>query len=186
MSSLKDVRSLTEGEKVILRVIFAQTFPYEELVVSRNDGNLGGKRNSITAGTIAMFAIHIWQPDFTAASDFFKWTFIHEMTHVWQTFHGNSNQWCAIKLWWKYDKYDDAYFYNLNDYESFSDFNMEQQAAITADYWFVLRGLSPRKNKGPVDPAAYESLIAQLRASGPPMDPLRWVKFANRSDSRPL
>jgi hypothetical protein len=123
-------------------------------------------------------------PDFTAASYDIRWIFIHEMTHVWQTYHGNSNAWCAIKIWWHYDNYEDSYAYDLSARSHLGDFNMEQQASIVPDYWYVKNGKTPKLNKGTLSKISdYEPFIREVQGSGPPRD---LAKYANRADSRPL
>jgi hypothetical protein len=60
-----------------------------------------------------------------------KYTFMHEMGHVWQHQHG---QWVRTRglFSWAAD-----YFYQL-DKEKIMDYSLEQQASILADYWVLL------------------------------------------------
>jgi hypothetical protein len=165
-------RFLNGREKSLLIPVFGFTLPYEEIWLGRNDMLWGGPDCSITPGTIPIFAVNVWKSDFSIATYTEKWIFVHEMTHVWQSYHGNNNVWCAVKLWWKYSDYAGAYDYNLDDNEGLRDYNMEQQASIVADYWFVTENKTPKNNRGMRSTfRAYEPLIAQLQASGPPRDP---------------
>ncbi len=70
------------------------------------------------------------------------------MVNVWQAFRGGGNIGEAIKLWWKYDEYEDSYLYDLSHSGDFFKYNMEQQVSIVPDYWYVNQGITPHKNKG--------------------------------------
>lgn len=114
----------------------------------------------------------IWRADYSSASDNIKWIFVHEMVHVWQSTHGQNNIVNGIKIWHKFDDYDDAYNYNLDDSNSLYGHNMEQQASIIPDYWFVLRNLTPKYNRGMrAQLKDYSPFIVQLRSAGPPRLP---------------
>lgn len=181
-------RQLTKGEKDMLQPVFAETLPYDKIIVGVNAMLWGGRDNSITPGIVPMFAVTVWRPDFSVASDDDKWTFIHELTHVWQTYHGNNNVSCALKIYLSNSNYDDAYSYNLDDNGRLTGYNMEQQASIVADFWFMTKGQTPKYNKetsaeASAELRAYWPFIAQLKLSGPPRD---LAKYARRADSRPL
>ena len=62
------VRSLTNGEKSLLRLIFEVTLPYDSMQVSRNDMEWGGSDNSITPGGTPFMAKSVWCADFSSAS----------------------------------------------------------------------------------------------------------------------
>lgn len=74
----------------------------------------------------------------------FKHLFIHEMGHVWQH---QTGRWVRLRgsFSWAAD-----YTYRL-DKEKITDYTLEQQAAIIADYWFLLTyGIKVwRDNQGP-------------------------------------
>lgn len=59
-----------------------------------------------------------------------KHTFIHELGHVWQHQHG---QWVRIRGAFSWAA---NYFYQL-DREKLTDYPLEQQASILADYWLL-------------------------------------------------
>jgi hypothetical protein len=182
--SRTDIRYLTANEKALLKPIFGGTLPYNEIWVGQNSSKWGGRLNSITLGTVPNFALAIYNLDFSGTSYHHRAVFVHELTHVWQTYHGMSNIWCGIKLWMKYSDYNDSYAYDLADETLLTDFNMEQQASIVADYWLATQGQGPLHNKGTKTGLRdYMPFILQLFLSGPPRD---LTKYANRADSRPL
>ena len=95
--------------------------------------------------------------------------------------------WIGIKDLFSGDSYEDAYDYNLSESARSRSYNVEQQASIIADYWFVSKGLPPKHNIGRKKSLdEYQWHIAQVQTSGPPADQSDNVKYANRSTSRPL
>jgi hypothetical protein len=79
------IRSITSGERTLLRSVFEETLPYGTLRVAPNDSNTGGVDNSITPGAVPFISTIIWCADFSdkSMSDSTRSTFIHEFTHVW-------------------------------------------------------------------------------------------------------
>ena len=61
-------RSLTDGEKSLLRPIFEVTLPLEVMQVSRNDMEWGGADNSITPGDTPFMAKSVWSTDYSNSS----------------------------------------------------------------------------------------------------------------------
>jgi len=90
MSTLPTKRSITSGEKSLLRPVFEITIPLEGMEVAANLANLGGANNSITPFGVPEFSTQIWCADFSDAnvSDACRGTFVHEFMHVWQYYHG--------------------------------------------------------------------------------------------------
>jgi hypothetical protein len=158
---------------VILVPIFGNTLDYDRQVVGRNDSHTGGETNSFTPGYVPNMAPHLWSWDYSTASHDDAAVFVHEMVHVWQSGHGGHNMLSGIRLWVKYDNYEDAYKYNLDSSASLRDFNMEQQAAIIEDYYRVFRHLAPENNQGTRQSLSdYEPYVAQLKAAGAFQRPL--------------
>jgi hypothetical protein len=165
---MAEIRLLTNGERNLLRPIFGETLPYNDQLLTVNDSELGGRTNSITTRYIPAMAVSIWTFDFSSAPADDKWIFIHEMTHAWQWYHGRNLIWNAVRIWGGYKDYEEAYNYNLDDSDSLTGFNIEQQASIVADYWYVTLGVVPQHNKGMrAELQAYLPYIMQLKASGP-------------------
>src|SRR5262249_37433737 len=151
------------------------TLPYKDLAVARNNDDYGGEDNSFTPGYIPNMARTIWRQDYSVEPDDIKWIFIHEMTHVWQSYHNQHNIINGIKLYIKHrGNYDAAYYYDLDHSGSLYDYNMEQQAYIIPDWWLVPRGGVPKYNARTRKVApAYLPFYLQLLASGAPTPPLR-------------
>ena len=168
-------RSLTDGEKSLLRPIFGVTLPLEVMQVSRNDMEWGGADNSITPGDTPFMAKSVWSTDYSnsSVSDDDRGTFIHECVHVWQFYHGITKL-SAIKLfvWYRSDYQPKAYRHDLSDNDDFTDYNMEQMAAIIEDWWRILNHLPPQFNVGgdrSLD--KYNHFVDQMRGAGMPVKP---------------
>jgi hypothetical protein len=126
------LRHLTPGEKILLQSVFGATLPYDDQEIDRNDEEYGGRGNSITLAIVPHMAISIWAWDYSSSSvsDDDRWTFIHEMAHVWNWYHGGSNMrsaiWTGFKLWITGRSYDDAYPYNLSESSNLGSYNLYQ------------------------------------------------------------
>lgn len=200
-------RKITSGEERLLRSIFGSTLPYSDLNVARNDAEYGGRTNSITFAIVPNMAPSIWAVDYSdkklVPDDDDRWTFVHEMAHVWNWYHGGSNMRSAVWIGLKTvasnvfapigkgvrpsESYEDAYAYDLSTHSDLRRYNIEQQASIVADAWYVSIGRAPQKNTGTKNSAAdYDPFIKQVRTSGPPEDLSRTAKYASRPGSRPL
>jgi len=75
----------------------------------------------------------MYREDFSANSAFVedKYVFIHELGHVWQHQHG---QWVRMRGAFSWAA---EYTYRL-DKDKLTDYSLEQQASILADYWLLL------------------------------------------------
>ena len=176
-------RALTSGEIELLRPIFGDTLDYDSQFVARNDSHTGGETNSFTPGYLPNMSPHIWSWDYSTAPVENAAVFVHEMVHVWQSGHGSHNLWRGFKIWVKYDDYEKAYKYDLDSSASLSDFNMEQQAAIIEDYYYVSKDLLPEKNTGTrKSKSDYEPYVAQLKAAGA----FEWPHIVHARIERPL
>jgi hypothetical protein len=164
-------RSLAAGEIGFLQPIFGSTLPYQTQTVDTNDGEWGGASNSITPSGIPYFSNGIYVSDFSAMviplSS--KWVFVHEFMHVWQFYHGTNPIAGAIYAWLSSGcNYSDAYSYDLTTSGSLGSFNIEQQASIVADYWYVSISQPPRYNTGSDSSlATYQNLINHVQGAGP-------------------
>jgi len=81
------------------------------------------------------YPYHLFREDFSVggASDTLK-VFIHEMVHVWQYQHGYS-----VKANGIFSFNQSRYKYDLSKGDSLSDYNMEAQANLLADYFFLIK-----------------------------------------------
>ncbi|BFO08868.1 hypothetical protein GGER_13780 [Serratia rubidaea] len=75
----------------------------------------------------------MYRDDFSPNSVFVedKYVFIHELAHVWQHQHG---QWVRLRGAFSWAA---EYTYRLDKYK-LTDYSLEQQASILADYWLLL------------------------------------------------
>jgi hypothetical protein len=172
-------RSITAGEYTLLNTIFGQTLPYDTLGVDTNDGNWGGAGNSITPWGTPYMSNQIWANDYSLpTSD--TWTFVHEMTHVWQYYHGiDPVTGFAAMLVTSLPAQiatsfgvSAGYKYDLTSSNDFTAYNTEQQASIVADYWAVSNGQNAREcTISNPQASSYLGLIGQVRNSGPPVTP---------------
>jgi hypothetical protein len=165
-------RQLTSGERVLLTGIFGETLPYDDQILDTNDGDWGGAGNSITPNGTPHMSRLLWEADYSSpsVSDDRKWTFVHEMTHVWQYFHGKFMIFGAAAAFISGGfNYARAYSYALIWAPDFDIYNIEQQASIVADYYYVTRGLAPQHNVGQdrsLD--TYSRIVGLVSNSGPP------------------
>lgn len=70
-----------------------------------------------------------WDRDVAPYPDFAAGVFIHEMTHVWQYKTGILPDDPDIEI----SEHDKTYAYNINDYDHFLEYGIEQQASIVQD-----------------------------------------------------
>ena len=168
-------RNLTPGEIAVLQPIFKSTLRYANIVCDINKADVGGPGNSITPSGAAYFSKFIYKSDFSCAGPEYQWIFVHEMTHVWQWGHGIYPVFQAIGAFIEnLGRYDKAYAYDLVQAKRFRDFNLEQQAAIVADYWAAQDGrIRPKYNQEMGAAVSdYSVLISELQKSGPPVSKL--------------
>lgn len=154
-------RDLTQGEENELRAIFGDSIPYKEIKIHEGKLSIFQKdRIAMTPMGHAFFPTPIYHKDFSLVkSDIDTWhLFVHEMVHVWQ-YHQSDD---ALSLvtggllitgQHGYKKSSDKrfstqnqnlaiayqYFHIIHKRQHLSEFNMEQQAEMIADY-FVKKG----------------------------------------------
>jgi hypothetical protein len=157
-------RVLTPGERAILKFVFGDTLlAYSR--ITTNDANRGGEDNSITYADIPHYANKIWCPDFSAATAE-TWTFVHEFGHVWQFRYATHpvSGW-AQNVMRHPVNYGLNYYYDMMKSDDFYDYNIEQQAAMVADYWAVSVSKSAVycTNPKPPQPKDYFDFIYQVQ-----------------------
>lgn len=166
---------LNGPEKSLLYTVFKSTLPYDRIVCKINTANVGGVSNSITPTGTPYFSSKVYCGDFSkdSVSADIKWVFFHEMTHVWQYYHRTNVLTSAvgIAIVTRGD-YESGYPYSLRPARQLSGFNIEQQAAIVADYWIMTQSGMPVYNTDSTPKVSeYFDLIAELRNSGLPHIP---------------
>ena len=133
-------RNLTTAEQRLASDVFGTSLPQWELIMI-SDG-LGIGDAPWTDNPMVLYAINIGPigyPDCTSFKSMggfgaVRDVFIHEMTHVWQYYHGYSvkSSSVAARVWEKVSG-DDAYDYTLG--KSWASYNVEEQASIV-EHWF--------------------------------------------------
>lgn len=162
---------------MLLRPIFGETILYGEQKVNTNDMKVGGEDNSITPTDTPYMAWPVWQTDYSApgVSVPTRGTFVHEIMHVWQYFHGVDKATQLLSNWWNFDDYVKSYDYRLNASDSIKSYNMEAQASIVEDYYRITKGADPLHNTGTDKSiSTYERKMVQVRSAGlgsPPLEP---------------
>ena len=168
-------RRLIGPEKQLLEPIFKNMVPYNSIKCKINTLEVGGPYNSITPAGHPMFSKFVYCNDFTKAALQDQWVFFHEFTHVWQWHHDIRPVVSAIGIFIsKAADYLSAYPYTVAPGDKFSDFNIEQQAAIVADYWYMaMKKQKPLNNTNPKATVAdYADVMKQFQLAGPPVNPL--------------
>ncbi len=168
-------RLMTDEEIKMVRDIFGDSLPYSRIRCHRMVGT-----TSITPIGNPYFSDNRYCADFSnppgteEQRDLAQWVFVHELTHVWQHYHGINvirHALCISKL---PIKYDDAYNYFLIKDKPFLSYNIEQQASIVADYWALFHGNDSYYNRDPGPrPSDYVNVIKAIKQSGPPRVPVR-------------
>jgi hypothetical protein len=167
-------RRLTESEIKFLQPIFRDTLPYSRILCY----TMAGPR-SITPTGNPYFARSIYFDDFSKIPSGdpkrinSQWNFVHELTHVWQYYHGINLVGCAIKIAFT-EKYEQSYEYFLQPHKSFLSYNIERQASIVADYWIMLNKYLPLYNhdKHNARISDYAEAMKTVQGSGLPRMPI--------------
>lgn len=135
-------RRLTAGETELARSVFGSSIDYDKVRIhhGRLIPALQNARTAMSPFGVMHYPPALYEADFSQSNK--RHLFIHEMTHIWQHTLG-------LQLWLDgsilackggYGRDLPAYRYDhyLNGRTCLSEFNMEQQADIIADY-FVFR-----------------------------------------------
>jgi uncharacterized Zn-binding protein involved in type VI secretion len=128
-------RPLTANEIRIAQTVFGKGIDYSKVKI-HNHGyplllGLQGKNHAVAPNGEIYFTKERYLDDFAGpnSDDGRQQWFIHEMVHVWQYQLGY-----PVK---GYGIFRPAYEYTLDANKTFSDYNMEQQGNIVADYYYM-------------------------------------------------
>jgi len=143
---LEKTRSLTTAEWDMAWEVFWDTLPYERILIGDKLG-IGDRAWMETIDMPGLFSgdlyiLHLGSAGFPDATSDAKMygskytnivrnTFIHELTHVWQSY--KKNQWVMTRSLFN-QLCGDAYEITEFDLE-WNEYNVEQQARIV-EYWF--------------------------------------------------
>jgi hypothetical protein len=131
-------RGLTSGEIEIAKTIFGSSIDYSKVRVHSGPYTKFQSTDTIVTPNGHLYCGGLYSDDFSAGD---RSLFIHEMTHVWQYQNNVLNpRIAALTAWARAGfNYDGAYHYTLDPAKDLLDYNLEQQAAMVADYFEGLR-----------------------------------------------
>ena len=141
---MTDTRSLTSGELVSARGIFGSAITFERVLVHRGKYIFfQPSHKAMTPNGEIYFPEAVYKPDFSQNVPDMSWM-IHELTHVWQYQTGVDVRLAApFSTNYEYGKLDATV--------KFSEFNIEQQAAIVTDYFLKTNGYTAQYGTGSLD-----------------------------------
>jgi len=139
-------RVLTDGERSMLYDIFGDDLdPYAVRIVKGKFMPIQYSNVAMTPKGTIFFAEDVYLDDFSVASRDDKHFFVHEMTHVWQFQKGNNvfgkGALLACRSFFGTESVTtiNPYAYDIRKtptiYRQLSDYNLEAQAEIVADYY---------------------------------------------------
>ncbi|AIO65501.1 type VI secretion system Vgr family protein [Burkholderia oklahomensis] len=133
-------RALTEGEIEMAKTVFQDSIDYGAVRVHKGSYfwfNLQSKHTAVTPNDNMYFREEDFEEDFSVVGKEYpkRGWFMHEMTHVWQHQRGYAVRWHALSVTIRGDS---AYRYEIEPGQVFSDFNMEQQGNLIADYFALI------------------------------------------------
>lgn len=153
-------RDLTAEEIDLTRLIFGETIKYHTVKVFKADYLPNQQEETIVTPNGNLYpAKKVYRENYALDNDSMKHLFIHEMAHVWQSHKGMWVRLIGAKIHaCAYLDGTDPYLYNIHQAfgnkvikmqasqnksvsnvvtikSKLSDYNMESQAEIIADYW---------------------------------------------------
>lgn len=131
-----DSRKLTAGEISLAKSIFKNSVNYAGIKIHKGSYfpfNLQNVDTAVTPNGDMYFMPKHYQADFSRAVPTYQHWFIHEMTHVWQYQLGLNVKMRGSVSWAV------SYRYSLPNYKLISDYSMEAQASMIADYFWLLK-----------------------------------------------
>ena len=149
-------RALRQVEKDLAFSVFWDTIPYDRILIGDGFAAIGGSayfesEDMPGIGTGDYYILHmggVGYQDTTSNDKIYggdnqrmvRTVFIHELTHVWQSYHGRwvfadsmFNQGCAIASTLSFEGRSKAYQYESG--LEWNSYNVEQQAAIVEDWY---------------------------------------------------
>ncbi|VXB10704.1 Type IV secretion protein Rhs [Pantoea brenneri] len=130
------LRRMTLGEITMARRVYGNSITYNRVWIHCDSYLPFGLQKSnyaMTPNGELWYRKIMYKDDFSSTSVLIedKYVFIHELGHVWQHQHG---QWVRFRGAFSWAA---GYTYKL-DKVKLTDYALEQQASILADYWLLL------------------------------------------------
>jgi hypothetical protein len=144
-------RKLSAAEQNLAASVFGATLPpWDQILVDDSLGMGDAEWTTDTKNAMGSnYQMHMGPecyPDLTAKTATnlgpVDGIFIHEMTHVWQYFHGNNVK--LSSLWARYGPGGEGYGYSLG--RAWSDYNCEQQGRLVENWYTGPLVREPGKN----------------------------------------
>ena len=139
-------RKLTPGEIALAMTVFGTDIPYESVRVHDHGWEgflLFQFEDTATAPVGDVYAKKegpYYSDDYSEADFELQATFIHEMVHVWQIRTKNID--LKSRRFFEYD-----YAYTIKPGKGFLEYQVEQQASMTGDYFRLLHGREPKRGR---------------------------------------
>jgi hypothetical protein len=128
-------RNLTKGEVEMARRVFGNSIPYEKVKIYHEKWKSFQANNTAVTpnGNLYYPPSHpLYVEDFSGASQKKRHNFMHEMAHVWQKYCGNT---ATVVIGGIPSVLVIGYKYTLDTSKRLSDYGLEAQANILADYY---------------------------------------------------
>lgn len=163
-------RPLSREEITLARSVFGDSLDYARIRFIPSEGR--GLDWRVVGNTIRE------PPGFTIDDAYMAYTFIHELTHVWQYQHFGSS-YISLSLFANLGgiiaegSRDAAYEYRIVTGRSFFEYTVEQQASIVQDYFMAVRTIADTSSSPEARSRATrrrderQPLIDQMRAALP-------------------
>ncbi len=136
------MRDLSSAEIALARSVFQDSLPaWSRIKITDGLGPLPTYDRPYTTEDSPWFFLHLgpdMYPDATLPTvhpEFgqYRHTYVHEMTHVWQYYHG---YWVVLRSAWANSRWGAGYDYTIGPSDAWDDYNVEQQAHLVED-WFA-------------------------------------------------
>ncbi|WP_244968488.1 hypothetical protein [Rosenbergiella australiborealis] len=127
---------MTSGEIILATSVFGNAIDYTRVSVDRGSYfpfSLQNENTAVTPNGNSYFMPRHYQDDFLRAAPAYQHWFIYEMAHVWQHQLGLNVKFRGALSWAA------SYRYRLADHKLLSDYGMEAQASMIADYFWLVR-----------------------------------------------
>jgi hypothetical protein len=141
MRIARNTRNISPQEKYWAALVFDDSLPaWGNIFITDGLGPLPGYDRPYTEEMLPgrMYTVNVgpdYYPNMNRDDNFgfrpARGLLIHELTHVWQYYHG---YWAMLRSLWA-NTVGKGYDYTLRDSDAWDDFNVEQQARIVED-WF--------------------------------------------------
>ncbi|MBK8566305.1 MAG: hypothetical protein IPN76_23950 [Saprospiraceae bacterium] len=154
-----DTRPLSPLERKLAASVFGDALKLDQVCID-SKAMIGCKKRNIVY--VSFFTVNSWGKIHPS-------TFVHELVHIWQYQNlGAAYMTKALRAQRTREGYNYGGIDKLREAMGrkarLTDFNLEQQADIVADYYAIREGLKPAWGKGTqADLPVYQYFMAQIR-----------------------